>query len=231
VLSRAPRVLAVGEAHAQKGTEGIASATRRFAESFLPLLRGRASDLVIEIVVAVGQCGRVEQRVAEQQRPVTKSQAPTAQNEFVALARRAKALGIAPHPLSPTCDEYDAIAKAGANDIAQMLATIARVTERQVSSLLTRANDSLVLTYGGALHNDVTPRPGTESWSFAAELSARASDAYIELDLIVPEYVKDTESWRAQSWYAAFARAPHSRQTRLFTTGARSYTLVFANAR
>jgi hypothetical protein len=230
VLSRSPRVLAIGEAHAQKGTERIPSATRRFAESLLPRLRGRASDLVIEVVVAAGQCGKVEQRVAEKQRPVTQNQAPTAQNEFVSLAHRAKALGIRPRPLSPSCEEYDAIAAAGASDIQLMLETITRVTAREVSALLAAPSPSIVLTYGGALHNDVTPRAGAEAWSFGPELSQRATGAYIELDLIVPEYVKDTEVWRALPWYDAFARAPSSRATRLFTTGPQSYVLVFPNS-
>jgi hypothetical protein len=230
VLARSPRVLAVGEAHAQKGTERIPSATRRFAEALLPRLRGRASDLVIEVVVAAGQCGKVEQRVAEKQRPVTQNQAPTAQNEFVSLAHRAKALGIRPRPLSPTCQEYDAIAAAGASDIQLMLETITRVTAREVSALLAAPSPSIVLTYGGAMHNDVTPRAGAEAWSFGPELSQRAAGAYIELDLIVPEYVKDTEVWRALPWYEAFATAPRSRAVRLFTTGPQSYVLVFPNS-
>jgi hypothetical protein len=230
VLARSPRVLAVGEAHAQKGTEGIPSATRRFAESLLPRLRGRASDLVIEVVVTAGQCGKVEQRVAEKQRPVTQNQAPTTQNEFVSLAHRAKALGIRPRPLSPTCAEYDAIAAAGASDIQLMLETITRVTAREVSALLAAPASSTVLTYGGAMHNDVTPRAGAEAWSFGPELSQRATGAYIELDLIVPEYVKDTEVWRALPWYEAFASAPRSRAARLFTTGPQSYVLVFPNS-
>src|SRR5688572_11328442 len=35
VLAKEPVVLAIGEAHAQKGTEAIASSTKRFTESFL----------------------------------------------------------------------------------------------------------------------------------------------------------------------------------------------------
>ncbi len=41
VLQSAPRVLAIGEAHAQEGTAGIHSSTRRFAEQLLPLLAGK----------------------------------------------------------------------------------------------------------------------------------------------------------------------------------------------
>ena len=49
VLAREPHVIGVGEAHAQRGTEDIASSTRRFTESFLPILAPRASDVVVEL--------------------------------------------------------------------------------------------------------------------------------------------------------------------------------------
>ena len=239
MLARAPRVLAVGEAHAQKGSEHVPSATRRFTESLLPRVQDLASDLVIEVVVAAGHCGRVEQRVSEKQRPVTKNQAPSAQNEFVTLAQRAKSLGIRPRPLLPTCEEYEAIARSGSDDIHRMLELITRITTREVSALLAdqgrdagrpSSSRKLVLTYGGALHNDVSPRSGAESWSFGPELTRRAEGAYIELDLIVPEYVKDTEVWRALPWYPSFASAPQSSFARVFHTGPNSYVLVFPSS-
>jgi len=231
VLARKPRVLAAGEAHAQKGTEAIPSATRRFAEQLLPRLAGRASDLVIELMIASGKCGKAEQKVQEQQRPVTQNQTATAQNEFVALGHRAKALGIQPHPLTPTCEEYGAVTRAGQNDVALLLETVARVTAREVSTLLGNGKSSLVVTYGGALHNDAAPRPGRESWSFGPELLGRTEGAYLELDLIVPEYVKDTETWRALPWYDAFTRAPTSSSARLIVTGPASYVLIFPNTK
>ena len=47
VLQSNPRVLAVGEAHAQDDTPGIRSSTRRFAEQLLPKLAGKAKHIVI----------------------------------------------------------------------------------------------------------------------------------------------------------------------------------------
>jgi hypothetical protein len=228
VLARAPHVLAIGEAHAQKGSEAIISATERFGTSLLPRLAGRASDLVIELMVANGQCRKTEQKVKQKTEAVTQNQTATAKNEFVELGHRAKALKIQPHPLTPSCDEYASITRAGDNDIAVLLETVARVTARVVSELLSKPGSSLIVSYGGAIHNDVAPRAGREAWSFGPELSARAN--YVELDLIVPEYVKDTEAWRSLPWYDAFASAPRSEATRLFATGPRSFVLVFANA-
>ena len=231
VLARAPRILAVGEAHAQKGTEAIESATRRFAERLLPRLQGRASDLVIELMIASGKCGKTEQKVQEQQRPVTQNQTATAQNEFVTLGHRAKALGIQPHPLTPSCEEYAAVTRAGQADVAVLLETVARITARQAKALLGNGKSAMVVTYGGAIHNDVAPRAGRESWSFGPELSSQIQGAYVELDLIVPEYVKDTEAWRAMPWYDAFSKAPTSPAARLITTGPASYVLIFPNAK
>ena len=224
-------MLAVGEAHAQKGTEAIESATHRFGERLLPRLKGRATDLVIELLIASGKCGRTEQQVREQQRPVTENQAATAQNEFVTLGHRAKALGIAPHPLTPSCEEYAAVTRAGQADVALLLETVARVTAREATALLGRNGGAMVVTYGGAIHNDVAPREGRESWSFGPELASHTQGAYVELDLIVPEYVKDTEAWRALPWYAAFTKAPISASTRLFATGPTSFVLIFPNAK
>jgi hypothetical protein len=231
VLARAPRILAVGEAHAQKGTEAIKSATRRFAERLLPRLQGRASDLVIELMIASGKCGNTERKVQEQQRPVTQNQTATAQNEFVTLGHRAKALGIQPHPLTPSCEEYGAVTRAGQADVAVLLETVARITARQAKALLGNGKTAMVVTYGGAIHNDVAPRAGRESWSFGPELSGQSQGAYVELDLIVPEYVKDTEAWRAMPWYDAFSKAPTSPAARLITTGPASYVLIFPNTK
>jgi hypothetical protein len=165
--------------------------------------------------------------VERQTEAVTQNQTATAKNAFVELGHRAKALKIQPHPLTPSCEEYAAITRSGDNDVATLLETVARVTTRKVAELLAKPQSSLIVTYGGAIHNDVAPRPGREAWSFGPELSGRA--AYVELDLIVPEYVKDTEAWRSLPWYEAFAKAPRSEATRLFATGPRSFVLVFAN--
>src|SRR5262249_6185988 len=121
VLEGQPRVLAVGESHAQKGGEGVVSATSRFTEHFLPVLAPRASDLIIELWVADPRCSKEKvAKVQQKQKAVTQSQADTNQNEFVTLAEKAKALGIQPHILRPTCDEYDQILKAGDDAIDQM---------------------------------------------------------------------------------------------------------------
>ena len=230
VLEREPLVLAVGEAHAQRGSEAVASSTRRFADAFLPLLQNKASALVLEIWVATGGCGKVEQKVAAQQKPVTESHAAGNQQEFLWLGRRAKALGIEPRALVPSCEQYRKIAGAGSADISEMLRMIAEATLTEVQRLLDSrepAESRMIVAYGGALHNDLAPRPGREAWSFGPELERRSGGRYVELDLIVPEYIKDSEVWQALPWYRHFDRERHDRHTLLFNPSPSSYVLIF----
>jgi hypothetical protein len=191
---------------------------------------GRASNLVLELWIASGKCGKVEQRVAEQQRPVSEGQALGNQSEFVGLGRRARELGIEPQALTPSCDEYTAIASAGPADIDRMLQMIAEATLRQLQQLLARpgaAESSMLLAYGGALHNDVLPRAGREHWAFGPQLRDSVQGRYVELDLVVPEHIRDSESFRSLGWYAAYDRQRHGARATLFNPHPGSYVLVF----
>ncbi|WP_437586524.1 hypothetical protein [Sorangium sp. So ce1000] len=230
VLESGPRVLAVGEAHAQQGSAGVPSATRRFTELFLPALAGRASDLIVELWAVDPRCKREQvTRVEEEQKAVTQGQSAGDQGEFLALGSEAKRLGIRPHLLTPSCQEYDAIVRAGPDAVTAMLEMIARLTAAEAKALLGRedAAGKMVIAYGGALHNDVAPRPGRERWSFGPELSATTGGKYVELDLIVREFIKESESWRALPWYSHFDREQDPDKAVLFNPAPGSYTLIF----
>jgi hypothetical protein len=231
VLEQQPQVLAVGEAHAQKGTEGVQSSTARFTTSLLPLLSSRATDLILELMVPNPSCKKEKvKEVEKRQKPVTEPQAENNQSEFLVLARRAQELKVAPHVLRPSCADLEEITKAGDNDVAVMLAMIARLTTAMVKPMIERNGadaGKLVVAYGGALHNDLEPRAGREAFSFGPELKAHTSGRYVELDLIVPEFIKDSETWRALPWYAHFdpKRAPE--KTTLYNPSPGSYVLIF----
>ena len=228
VLGEAPRVLAVGEAHAQSSGPKSASATRRFMDQLLPRLAPRAADLVIEIWTANGSCGKVERKVQEQQAAVTAPQAASNQNEFLELGHRAKALAIQPHALVPSCEQYQKIAGAGAADIEEMLRMIRDVTQRDVEQLLAqRAADRLIVAYGGAMHNDLAPRQGREDFSFGPQLAKLTSDRYVELDLVIPEQIKDNETWRALPWYPHYSRERAGDEAYLFSWAPHAYVLLF----
>lgn len=232
VLDAHPVVLGIGEAHAQKGSEGIASTTRRFTETLLPLLQGRASDLIVELWLPDPRCLKKANKIAERQKVVTEKQAASNQDEYVVLGKRAEAIGIKPHALRPSCEEYDLITGAGGGDVSVMLRLIAEHTTQQAKSLLARnaeggARDALVVAYGGALHNDLQPRAGREAWSFGPELNSATQGRYVELDLIVPELVKDSEVWRALDWYAHFDPNKNPDKTTLYNPHPGSYVLIF----
>jgi hypothetical protein len=228
VLQSNPRVLAIGEAHAQDSTPGIPSSTRRFAEQLLPKLAGRSKHIVIELLLANCKQQTVAQ-VKQQQAPVTEHQAKTNQSEFVTLGKVAERLGIEPQGLMPDCPEYEAVVNAGEDGVARLLSLVAAQTAKEVEALLAPpdAPSDLILTYGGALHNDLNPRPGQEAWSFGPRLAAATQNRYLELDLIVPEFVKDTEAWRNLPWYAAFDREHLSNEALLFRPAPNSFVLIF----
>jgi hypothetical protein len=228
VLAEKPRVLAVGEAHAQSDGPKAASSTRRFMDGLLPHLAPRATDLVIELWLANGSCGKVEQKVQQQQSAVTAPQAATNQNDFVELGHRAKALGIMPHALVPSCEQYQKIAGAGAADIEEMLAMIKSVTEQDIEKLLAqRAPERMVVAYGGAMHNDLVPREGREDFSFGPDLAQATGGHYTELDLVIPEQIKDTEAWRGLPWYAHYSREKAGPEAYLYSWAPHAYALLF----
>lgn len=228
VLRTNPRVLAVGEAHAQEGTPGIASSTRRFAEQLLPLLAGRSKHIVIELLVANCKAQTVT-GVAKAQAPVTEHQAQSNQSEFLTLGKYAQRLGIEPQALNPTCAEYDSVLAAGEDGVARLLTLVAEQTQKSVQTLLTEpgSDAQVVLTYGGALHNDLYPRPGQEGWSFGPQLALASQQRYVELDLIVPEFVKDSDAWRNLPWFSAFDREHLVDEALLYQPAPGSFTLIF----
>jgi hypothetical protein len=227
VLESNPKVLAVGEAHAHKGTEHIESTARRFTETFLPLLASRAKALVVELPIAEGRCGEAEQATGEVARQVTREQAASNPNEYVSLAQRARALGIVPYPLRLSCAQYRRIAEAGPRDIDSALRVIAQTMRNEVAKRLTDHPDGLVLTYGGALHNDLQPDADHAAWSFGPALRQLTDNATVELDLIVREYIKNDEVWRALPWTAVFEPREHTESFVLYEPTPKSFVLIF----
>ncbi|HEU4409449.1 MAG TPA: hypothetical protein VFS43_29595 [Polyangiaceae bacterium] len=135
-----------------------------------------------------------------------------------------------PDALRPSCDDLAAIDRAGDEALSAMMATIARLTEAKASELLARAAGAepgkVVVTYGGALHNDLAPKPGREPWSFGPALDRASGGAYVELDLYAPEAIGDSEVWRALPWHAHYDAARFAPKAVLFRLGPKSYALV-----
>ena len=191
-----------------------------------------ASDIVLEIWVAEGQCGKKkEAAVAEKQKPVTQGQAKTNQNEYVALGDAAAAKKVKPHILRAPCADYDKILNAKDDAVIVMLEMIARLMNEKVKALLAQRADAgpekIILTYGGAIHNDIVAREGREKWTFGPDLSQQTQGRYVEVDLVVPEYIKDNESWNALPWVRYFKKDANATKTTLFQPAPGSFVLIF----
>ena len=188
-IASLPRVLAIGEAHAQKGAT-VPSSAHRFKETLLPVLKGRATDSLVELMNPPPGCLAQAAAVKKQQEVVTSHQAATDQNEYVAMGEAARALGIVPDLLRPTCADMDAIRDAGDDAIEVSLSTIARLTAHKVIELVDRDDRSpsdaekMVVTYGGSIDHDRLPPKEREAWAFGPEVDARVSHRYVELDLL-----------------------------------------------
>lgn len=245
-----PQMLAFGEAHALKGTEQVPTATERFGRDLLPeLASAGAHSLVVELLKPASGCAQSVEQTRKTERQVTAPQDDKNKDRFVELGVRSRALGVVPFLLEPDCAEFESIAAAKENGVLRMLELIALKTEQKMYSLWQRrppkGKSQLVLAYGGAMHNDILPplkEPGAvdtddssqltpaevkAAFTFGRQLVEATNDRYLAVDLIVPEYIKDTETWKALRWYAHFDRHQPRRDATLFQTGLRSYVLIF----
>jgi hypothetical protein len=236
VLASKPLVLGVGEAHAQKGMEGVDSAAKRFTERLLPALRGRASDLVVELMLPPKGCqhAEAEKEVRVQQHEVTKHQAEGNQSEYVTMGDAARKLGVIPDALRPSCADLEEAARAGDGAVVKMLETIARLAGAKAKELVARNGklgaDRMVVLYGGALHDKADPKPDRAAWSFGPALIEATGGRYVELDVFVPESIQDTDAWKSFAWYPHYDRAAHGGATALFRTGPSSWALIFPSS-
>ncbi len=223
-LASGPRVVAVGEAHAQKGTT-VPSSAKHFTEQILPRLAGRASDLLVELMNPPTGCAQTTDVVRQKQEVVTRQQAPTDQGEYVVMGERARALGIVPDLLRPTCADLDAVKAAGEDAVPASLAMIARLTAAQAEKMVDRdartPGDAkkLVLTYGGAIHNDLDPPKERAAWSFAPALDAYVGGRFVAVEVFLPELIEDTDNWKQRAFYPHYDRAKMGGKTTVFHEG------------
>ncbi|HEY3821707.1 MAG TPA: hypothetical protein VGL81_31285 [Polyangiaceae bacterium] len=230
------RIVALGEAHAPKGATAP-SAAKRFTDDLLPLLAGRASDLLVELMMPPKGCADAAAEVRQKQAPATSQQAPTNQNEYLAMGDKARALGIVPDMLRPSCVDMDGVRDAGDGAIEASLEMIARLSTAQAEKLLDRDARSeadrgkAVVVYGGMLHNDLDPPPERAKWSYATALDAKTGGQLVAIDLVVPEFIVDDATWRGFAWFSHYDRARLGAKTTLFRLGEKSFVLVFPETR
>ena len=228
LLKTRPRVVAFGEYHETEGAPKVPSALRRFTSQLLPVLAPQASDLVVETFVPDGRCGETEEIVVRNVEKTTQRPATT-ESELVTLLKSAKAARVGPHILSVSCADYEAVEGDGDEvDYEKLLLLIKTHLQRKITEVLgRRAQDHrIVAVYGGALHNDLYPKPLLQSFTFGAEIRRLTGERYLEVDLYVPEYIERDEALVREWWYPLSQRKARPGDTLLVRRGAASYIIL-----
>ena len=144
----------------------------------------------------------------------------------------ARKLGIVPDLLRPSCADLAAIDDAE-DPIDTSLRTIERLTREKVTALLDRdartpgEEAKIVVTYGGAIHNDRDPPPNGGRWSFGPALDQATGGRYVEVDFYVPEFIERSDVWKSRPFYAAYDAAKLGAKTTMFRVRERSYVIIF----
>jgi hypothetical protein len=223
------RLIAFGEAHAPADYTGRSTVVR-FQEDLLPTIARGSSYLLVELLQPPANgCDQQKEAAKKESQAVTEGQSQNNQNDYLALGTKAHELGVKPDILRATCEDLKKIA-APEGGVVAMMESIARLSEKALTDDLasTKPGRPLVLAYGGALHNDVVPRQGREMWSYGPHLLKVSDGSYLEIDLIIPELIKDTDSWKSFQWYAAYRSIDHRVGALLMKWGRHSYSLFFA---
>jgi hypothetical protein len=247
ILRRRPKVIAFGEVHQQKGAEAIPSSLKHFTEELLPVLvknRQKTTDLILETWITDGNCGKEEKQVVESVQQTTQRPEQT-ESELVTAIKRAKAGGIDPHILRLSCKEYDSLRErapdgglTGDLDFDKLLRLIRRQLMQQLILVLVHRGGATapgtVLIYGGALHNDLDPRPDDAPYAFGQSAQKAAQGRYLEVDLLVPEYIDAYQAMQKEPWFPIYRREhegpERSRQVLLIRRGPSSYVVIFARS-
>src|SRR5206468_2645896 len=154
------------------------------------------------------------------------------EDEVETMMSKAYDLGLHNHILALECDEYRSMLDDhGELDAEKSLRMVREKVEAKATELREKGeagiDEKLLVLYGGALHNDLYPSPDWAEDSFGPSLSAATKDRYLELDLLVPQYVEKDEDLLKQSWFAPALALAAKGKAVLVEPRARSLILVF----
>lgn len=228
ILHHKAQLIAFGERHAPADYGGTTT-VHRFQEEILPTIGGGASHLLVELMLPPRDGCQPEKEAANTEaKEITRGQSKNNQSEYLALGKKARSLGVVADILYPTCDDLKEIASPQGGVLA-MMEIIAKLTTASLKEQLAsrKKGRPLVLAYNGALHNDAVARQGRELWTFGPAMVKHTGGNYLEVDLLVPELIEDSDTWKSLPWYAAYQELDHQKDTILMKWGERSYALFF----
>jgi hypothetical protein len=228
-------VIGFGEYHQTKGASDVPSSLERFTSEILPLLEGKASDLIFETWTASETCGEREREVVGDVQATTQRPSDT-ENEIVAAIEKAQSFSIRPHILEMECDDYEDIFVDGEVDYDRMLKVLTRLLRDKVRVVrYARARQgtswpAIVAVYGGNIHNDLYPELETAAWTYGPDLERSLGKRYVEVDLFVPEYIEGDKNLSRQSWYPTFVERQSTDHVLLLERDQSSYVMIFARS-
>jgi len=233
---KGPLVIAFGEYHEttannrKKGKGGVPSALRRFSEQLFPVLAKTASDIVLETWITDGNCGKEESSAVQDVKKTTERPAST-EDELVTLVKQAKAAGVQPHILKLSCEDYKSLTSTGEVDYEKLLTLLTELLQKKIADIAQRrereGGNRHILVYGGALHNDLQPKPELAAFSFGPALQKELHGGYIELDLYVPEFIERDASLVKEPWYGTYKKQTRPNQAMVVRRAPGSYILLF----
>jgi hypothetical protein len=235
VLEARPLILAVGEYHQIEGGPKVKSAVSRFTSELLPALKGRAGAFVLETWMTNGKCGEVEKQATAAVAKTTQRPAST-EDELTVLLDRTFKLGFKNHILVLSCDEYRSmLGDDGELDGEKSLTLVRRKIEEKALDAREKGEggtrERAIVLYGGAIHNDLMPAEGFEGVTFGPALFQATDGGYVELDLLVPEYVENDDDLKKADWFAPAMKLASSGKTALVSPGPSSWVIVFPKTR
>ncbi len=226
ILTTRPAVIGFGELHATTADHAsIVPALPRFNAQILEPLSRHATDIVVETWPEFGTCGKAEQQVSKQVKQDTE-RPPETENHVLALARRARELGMVPHALEMSCDDYKSLLDDNKQvDYEKLLLLITDRLGAKTTAIL-GGKDRVVALYGGSTHNNLYPVESIADLSYAARVRDATGGKYVEVDLYVPEFAVGNELFAREPWYPLLEHAASTDKVVLFQRGEGSYILL-----
>jgi hypothetical protein len=229
VLKEKPKIIGIGEYHQNQENSKIPSSMQRFTNEMLPVLKDKVSDLLLETWIVDKKCGEVEEKAVTQM-DQTLDKPETTEDELVSLVKTSRKLGITPHILKFSCQDYQSFYVDNEIQFGTLLELITERLKSKATTIFEKkdpASDKMIMLYGGLIHNTLyPPDPYERKYSYALSLKELTHDHYIELDMIVPEYVEKDPAITRQSWFKTYKKKGSSRQTFLINPRPFYYVMV-----